>query len=500
MLLAASGAGLVVTGLDEAERLSPVPRWARPGPDELAYVIYTSGSTGQPKGVMIAHHGFANLVAWYRHRLGLTADDRTTMVASPGFDFSVWECWPALTAGASLYVPSTDTLLSVGELRRWLREQQITVAQLPTPLAEALLGEPWPQTGRLRLLATGGDRLTVRPPAGLGVEVVNAYGPTENSVVATAGVVAPAPAAGVPDIGAPIAGTTGYLLDRELNPVPPGVAGELYLGGDGLARGYLGRADLTADRFVPDPFATLPGARLYRTGDLARHRPDGTIDFLGRVDDQVMIRGHRVEPAEVTAALRTHPDLHDAYVTGHTDGAGRTELVAYVVAARGSAAPAASDLRAHLARTLPSSMLPSAYVPLDALPLTRHGKVDRRALPAPSRTGDGAPAAAATELERALATIWAEVLRLDRVGVHDSFFDLGGHSLLLGQVQQRLASDLGRRVELVTLFAHPTVSALARHLGGPGEPDAVTGPVGERQRAGRDRLRQRRGQRTGSGR
>jgi amino acid adenylation domain-containing protein len=502
-LAAAAGATMVITdlagpaatGADGAAKIRTVR------PDQLAYVIYTSGSTGEPKGVMVEHRGLTNVVEWYRQRLRLQPGDRTTMVASPGFDFSVWECWPPLIAGATVYVPAADTLLDPAALRQWLQDEQITVSALPTPIVEALVRQPWPHTGSLRTLATGGDRLKVRPPADLGIEVINAYGPTENSIVSTDGVVAPAPAGGMldgglPDIGRPVGGTTAYILDWDLNPVPPGAAGELYVGGCGLARGYLHQAGLTAERFVADPLAPEPGCRLFRTGDLARHRRDGTIEFLGRTDDQVKIRGQRVEPAEVTAVLRTHPQVDDAYATGHTDQSGQQVLTAYIVPV--STAPDPADLRRHIARQLPAAMVPAAFVTLDALPLTRHGKVDRRALP-PAAPPAALPAAPPrTELERGLAAIWCDLLKLDHVGIHDSFFDLGGHSLLLGELRRRIATEFERELTLVTLFAQPTIASLARHLAAadngtspPAGEQSAAQPPGERQRGNRDRLLRR---------
>jgi len=481
-LVASSGARMLLdTELPDPPGRAPAAA-VRPG--DLAYVIYTSGSTGQPKGVMVQHDALASFVAWHRERFRLTRTDRTTVVGSPGFDLSIWECWPTLTSGASLHVPSAETLLSPPDLQRWLVEHGITVALLPTPIAEALLSLPWPETGRLRLLHAGGDRLTVRPVPDLGFEVYNSYGPTETTVLSTTGPVAP-DGIGLPDIGAPIAGNPAYLLDAELNPVPPGVVGEIYLGGAELARGYLGRPDLTADRFVPDPFAARPGARLYRTGDLGRHRPGGTIEFVGRRDEQVQVRGHRVEPAEVTAALRTHPRVRDAVTVASAGG-----LVAYVVCDSPQA-----ELRDHLGRYLPSWMMPTAYVVLDALPRTASGKVDRRALPpaGPVAPADGAPPG--TGSERAVARIWADVLRLDptaaaNVPVDVRFFDLGGHSLLLGQVRSRLERDLGRRVPLAVLFEHPTVRTLAAYLD-QGRAEVTPEPTDGRRREGLARLRRR---------
>jgi amino acid adenylation domain-containing protein len=518
-----AGAGAVVTSAELRERLAvPLPtvlvddpthpviapvgrgrsRDGRPtGPDDLAYIIFTSGSTGEPKGVLALHHGFANLVAWHREAFGLGPGTRSTAVASPGFDFSIWEVWPALTSGGSVHMPSNSVLLSAPELQRWLLAERIEVALLPTPVAESLFAIEWPDAGALRHLHAAGDRLTVRPRGELGFAVHNSYGPTENTAISTSGTVVPGgPELNLPDIGTPIDGTSAYVLDAELNPVPPGAIGEIYVGGTGIARGYAGRPDLTADRFVPDPFAGQPGARLYRTGDLARQTPGGSIEFLGRSDHQVQIRGHRIEPGEVTAALRGHEELRDAFTAAYTDpNTGRTCLVGYLVPRTAAAAPDVEHIRAHLGRTLPTYMLPTAYVVLDELPLTRNGKVDRRALPAPELSRPaGRRTTPASGGERRLAEIWARVLELDQVGVDESFFDLGGHSLLLADVHRRVQQEFGRQVPLVSLFEHPTVRAFARYLDAEAG-DALAGgqELGERRRAGRANLARQRGARAG---
>jgi amino acid adenylation domain-containing protein len=320
--------GLVLEVLDVPGVLS-VP--------DLAYVIYTSGSTGMPKGTELRHHGLSSLIAWHRRAYGLRPADRTSMLAGPGFDASVWETWAPLTAGASLHIPPPDTVLSPPALLDWMAEHGITVAFLPTPLTEAVLAEPMPKGLALRSLLTGGDRLRRRPAPGLPFELVNHYGPTEATVVATAGRVSPE-GERVPNIGAPIANTRVYLLDRGLRPMPVGVAGEICLAGEGLARGYRGRPDLTADRFVPDPFGE--GRRIYRTGDLARWTAPGQIEFVGRVDHQVKIRGYRIELGEIETALGRHPEVREAVVLA-LDG----RLVAYVVTQ-------ASDIRSFLAESL----------------------------------------------------------------------------------------------------------------------------------------------------
>jgi amino acid adenylation domain-containing protein len=485
----------VVAAIDDgAPARSPRPVPVRP--DNLAYVIYTSGSTGTPKGVMVEHRALFNLVEWHLAAWRLGADDRTSLLAGPGFDASVWEIWPSLVAGASLHVPDPAIRVSPAAVQQWLLDNEITVSFAPTPLAEAMLALSWPVECPLRLLLTGGDRLHLHPQPDIPFTLVNNYGPTENTVVATAAIV-PAhdatalPTVPAPAIGWPRLGVAAYVLDPELSPVLVGAVGELCLGGAGLARGYLGRPDLTAERFVPDPMNT--GARLYRTGDLVRHRPDGSIEFLGRCDAQIKLRGYRIEPGEITATLLLHPAIRDAYVmTRAVPGTGEERLVAYIVAQDGVPAPGHDELHDHLASKLPRYMIPSVSMTLDALPLTRNDKVDRNALPEPAGPVAAETAMPQTQLQHRLAGIWKAVLGRDQIGVRDNFFDLGGHSLLLGQVHHLLIRDIGRDLPMVSLFQFPTIEALARHLEGtiPSAPGEAL--IASQTRNAKHRLSQRR--------
>ena len=437
-------------------------------PLDLAYVIFTSGSTGVPKGVAVPHRAVVRLV---RDTLyARFAPDEVFLQFAPlAFDASTFEIWGALLNGATLAVcPPGAT--SLAELGRELVSARVTTAWLTAGLFHQMVDHEAGALCGLRTLVAGGDVLS--PPhvrrlldAVPGLTVVNGFGPTETTTFACCYPMraeAARIAATVP-IGAPIANTRVYVLDARLEPAPVGVPGELFIGGDGVARGYLHRPDATADRFVPDPFSPEPGGRLYRTGDLARWLPSGVVEFLGRRDFQVKVRGFRIEPGEIEAALVAHAEVRDAVVIARTDEGDR-QLVAYV-AADPAAAPA-DALRVFLRARLPDYMIPSAIVHLDALPLTANGKVDRRALPAPDRPASAAAAfvAPATPDEVAIARIWGEVLHADRVGLHDNFFELGGHSLVATQVVARLRDAFGVEVPLRALFVEPTVAALAREL------------------------------------
>jgi len=466
-------------------------------PESLAYVIYTSGSTGQPKGVLVEHRGIANLAHHCTARLGMGPADTTLSVASISFDVWVLEVLvPLATGGAVRMVPRERVV----DLPRLVEEvaRSTAIFLVPALMREVIpavrLAHPGGLPG-MRITSTGGDsvprelreeQLEVFPAAGIHV----LYGPTETSVSCAAHRVGVAPEERNL-IGSPMVNVALYVVDAAGEPVPPGVAGELLIGGAGVGRGYLDRPDLTADRFVPDPFSGLAGARLYRSGDRARWTADGEIDFLGRMDGQVKIRGFRVEPAEIEAVLKRHPAVRDAVVVVREDTPGDRRLVAYLLAGPGAAAPPAGELR-HLAReTLPEYMVPAAFVELDQLPLTPSGKVDRKALPAPAAGGDGAaaPDGPATAEEERIAAVWESVLGT-RAGVNDSFFDVGGNSLLLVQVAAKLEEALGHPVPIMDLFQHTTVRALARHLSGaaadaPAESEGRT----EKLSRGKERLR-----------
>lgn len=437
----------------------------------LAYVIYTSGSTGQPKGVQITHESLLNLIFWHQRVFSVSPEDRATQLAGPAFDATVWELWPYLTIGASVYLPDEDTRVTPLRLRNWLIEQQITITFLPTALAEGVMALEWPMQATLRYLLTGADTLHRYPSPDLPFTLVNNYGPTENTVVTTSGPVPPTKRLdALPSIGRPIANTQVYILDEQLRQVPIGEIGELYIGGASLSRGYLHRPDLTAERFIRHPFSDEPGARLYKTGDLARFLPDGQIAFLGRDDTQIKIRGYRIEPDEIVSMLNSHPAIEASVVTAMAseESAGDKSLVAYIVPASGAHA-SVTALQEHLRTYLPDYMIPVTFIKLEALPLTPNGKVDRRALPAPSaantlRDDAGTETESYTVVEERVEAIVSSLLRLDRVGLDDNFFLLGGHSMLGTQVIAQMADTFGVDIPLRTLFDGPTVRDLSAEV------------------------------------
>jgi amino acid adenylation domain-containing protein len=440
------------------------PDNARTEPENLAYLIYTSGSTGRPKGVQVQHRSLMNLIAWHQRAFEVTALDRATQLAGLAFDASVWELWPYLTAGAAIYLPDNATLAEPRRLVEWLVANGVTISFLPTPLAEAVMLESWPAEVPLRLMLTGGDKLRRVTNDGLPFKLINNYGPTENSVVATSSEVQTgSDQTRDPAIGKPISNVQVYLLDQHLQPVPEGIPAELVIGGESLARGYFNSPELTAEKFVPNPFNKEAGARLYRTGDLARLLSDGNIEFLGRIDHQVKIRGFRIELGEIEAALSRHPAVREAVVMAHEDAREEKRLVAYFVADAESEVTG-SELRGFLKQELPDYMVPNTFVPLTRLPLTQNGKVDRRALPVPEHSAADSREAylmPRDTVELELTRIWEEVLAVERIGVRDNFFSLGGHSLLAVQLMNRVQTLAGKPIPLSILFEEATIEHLA---------------------------------------
>ncbi|WP_330242055.1 amino acid adenylation domain-containing protein [Streptomyces sp. NBC_00525] len=471
-----------------------------PLPDDPAYLVYTSGSTGTPKGVLVPHRALAERVRWMREGYGITAGDRVLHCASLSFDTCAEELFPALAAGAALVVADPDATLPDQLAEDFTAD--VTVMDLPTPYWHHLVGDldlvAWPDG--LRLLILGADQVrstavaTWRERFGDRVRLVNSYGPTETTVIATTADLGAPDTRARPPIGTPIGGVTATVCDEHGGPVPPGTPGELLIGGTGVTYGYTGRPGATARAFVPDPYGP-PGSRRYRTGDLVRHRADGALEFLGRLDGQVKVRGYRVEPGEVENALLAQPGVAEAVVVARRD-----TLVGYVVPATGlaptktaqpngaadapgisdgaAAAPAHPDraaaapalagldpagLRSAVGALLPAHLVPASILVLDRLPLTPNGKLDRAALPAPDQRPElrASYLAPRTEAEELVADIWREVLEIDRVGALDDFFDLGGHSLLATRVIARVRATADLTVPLRTLFTHRTVAAFA---------------------------------------
>lgn len=435
------------------------------GPNTLAYVVYTSGSTGLPNGVEVTHGNLVHLLTWHQAAFSLTELDRVSHLAGLGFDASFWEVWPALCVGASVVLIDEEARTSPILLQRWLLDQRITIAFVPTVLAEFLLTSEWPRETPLRTLLTGGEALQIRPRAGLPFTTINNYGPSECTVVATSGPVGVDGGEGLPDLGRPIARTRVYVLNDQGQLVEDGEAGEIFIAGAGVARGYRNQRALTQERFVADPFDSAYDVMMYRTGDRGRRLGDGRIVFLGRLDAQEQIRGSRVEPGEVAAALRRHPQIEWCTVIGHGPVRDR-QLTAYVLPTPG-ATLSAETLRHFLAEALPDAMIPSSYVHIGHVPLTPNGKLDRDALPLPdvatplARSGFRAPTRPG---EARLASIVGELLDGVTVGADDNFFLLGGHSLLGAQIIMRARDAFGVQLALRDLFEAPTVAELAERV------------------------------------
>jgi amino acid adenylation domain-containing protein len=432
---------------------------------QLAYVIYTSGSTGQPKGVQIPHRALMNFLTTMAHRPGLDAHDVLVAVTTLSFDIAGLELYLPLLQGARLVVATAQTTGDPRALAALLAESGATVMQATPTTWRMLLDSDWRPVGSLKALC-GGEPLPVALADRLldaGVELWNMYGPTETTIWSTCKQVTTR--GETLTIGRPIANTTIYILDRHREPAPVGAAGELWIGGHGLARGYRGRDDLTAERFIPDPFDSTPGARIYLTGDLARYRADGEIEFLGRIDNQVKVRGFRIELGEIETVLTRHPQVTEAVVTARGANAD-AELAAYVIA--GEPAPSAKELREHAAASLTPYMVPSTVTFLGAFPLTPNGKVDRKALPEPdrSRAADHDVVEPRTEIERRLKEIWERQLQISPIGVTDDFFELGVSSLVAANLFAAIEHELGSSLPLGAIFRAPSIESLAKLLEG----------------------------------
>jgi len=435
----------------------------QPGPESLAYVMYTSGSTGRPKGVQIEHRGLLNLVNWHIHAFGVSTTDRASQYSSVGFDATVAEIWPYLVAGASVFMIDDCTRNNATALRDWLADNQINIAFIPTPMAEQLIQLDWPRDVALRALLTGGDRLHRYPMASLPFKVVNNYGPTEGTVVSTSGEVPVTGDLPEPSIGRPIDNVIVRILDECMQPVPEGMTGEIYVGGEGLARGYV-NPELTSHVFVASPFAE-DGGRLYKTGDTGFCMPSGEIAFVGRSDDQIKIRGFRIEPNEIVVALNKHPAVQSSAVKV-VDHFEDKKLVAYIVPTE-NRSPSASDLLTFVRGLLPEYMAPTMFVRCDALPMTINGKLDRNALPDPVASNvlrDTALDSPQTEHQRQLLSILKKLLKIQDVSLGDNFFLLGGHSLLGAQLIAEVKKSFGVELTLLDLFEDGTVTAIAERI------------------------------------
>jgi amino acid adenylation domain-containing protein len=487
-ILADAGAFVLLTRSDKAQR-SPVGPWRviefdapansnprvfaefESDPKSLAYVIYTSGSTGEPKGVEITHENLCNLIDWHLTAFNVTSADRASQIASVGFDAVVWEIWPYLACGASLHIADESTRRSSLAIRDWIVAEKITVSFVPTVLAEQLLRTYWPVDTVLRTLLTGGDALHSRPAAGLPFVVINNYGPTECTVVATSGSVSvDGDTNRPPSIGRPIANATALILDDALEPVANGEAGELCLGGALVGRGYRNRPELTASRFVTYKTASGDCQRIYRTGDRAKLLENGEIAFLGRLDDQVKIRGYRIELGEIVASLNRFIGIESSAVTVRELGDARPALIAYVIPAL-DASLTTTELREFLATSLPEYMVPAFYVALPKLPMSANGKVDRSALPAPcvenllpKKAVTNGASSKSDGLQHRISALVASLLCQPSIDAEENFFMAGGHSMLGAELVARIRDTFGVNITLRQLFTAPTVAALSSQV------------------------------------
>ena len=442
----------------------------RSGPESVAAMIYTSGSTGQPKAACIPHRAIVRTVRNTNY-VQATSEDRVAQLASPSFDAALMEIWLPLLNGGTLVGMRRETLLDPVELPRLLEAERISILVLNTAHLHQI-GRDTPGVLKgVRKILFGGEAAEPGPMRALLAHVnpralVNCYGPAEGCVITTYHeITSIAEDAATVSIGRPVTNAQVYLLDPHGNLTPVGMPGEIYIGGEGVALGYWNRPELSAQRFIPDTFSGIPGRLLYRTGDLARISPDGELEFLGRIDEQVKIRGHRIEPAEVRQAIVAHPDVEQVFLMVREDQPGDKRLVAYVALRRSLAAPQ-EVLRQHIKAKLPAHMQPAAFVIVDSIPLNTNGKVDKKALPAPSGRPDLATdyKVPESDIESMLTSVWQDLLRIDDIGLNDNFFDLGGHSLLAARLIARIEKMIGQNIPIAALFEAPTIAQLAEGL------------------------------------
>ncbi|HEY4354353.1 MAG TPA: non-ribosomal peptide synthetase [Acidobacteriaceae bacterium] len=432
----------------------------QPDPKQLAYVVYTSGSTGVPKGVEVTHGNLMHLVRWHNQAFQVGPADHATLLANVGFDAAVWELWPYLSAGATLFVPELETIRQPEALRDYIVALGITVMFAPTLLGEALIQLPWPSETRLHSLLTGGDALRIPPPPSLPFDLINNYGPAECTVVSTSGKVKPSDyRSGLPSLGFPIEGASIALLDDQLQEVPEGTAGEICIAGAGLARGYLHQPELTAQRFI-----TRDGVRMYRSGDLGSRNADGSIQFLGRADQQVKIRGYRIECGEIEAALNTLLAVDTSAVVVREQRDGHMGLVAYLAPA-GDASFSHQELRQSLRMLLPDYMVPEQFIRVSQIPMTENGKIDRSHLPVPDASNMIVDAQRElSPVETELMVILKELLSVEVIAPEDDFFLLGGHSFIAAQLIARVRDWFGVELGLRTVFENPTLAGMAEQI------------------------------------